>query len=110
MTRLLVRHARAMSQKPLLILIPCPAAVLGVSFKSDPTTLNDFNTTSSGQAYPLLLPTFSTTVEGSFCVNVNVSSLGVSGVTNGTLATILMVYNGGDGLLHQVRRTPRKEC
>jgi hypothetical protein len=81
------------------------AAVAAVSFNSNPQSLTNFNTTSSGQTYPLLLPTFSTSVEGTFCVHVNVSSLGVSGVTNGTLATILMVYNGGDGILHQVQVT-----
>ncbi|KAF8322165.1 hypothetical protein DL93DRAFT_2129722 [Clavulina sp. PMI_390] len=77
------------------------SSVLGVSFSSDPQSLSDFNTTTSGQAYGLLTPTFSTTVEGSFCVHVNISSLGVSDAKNGVNATILMVYNGGDGTLHQ---------
>ncbi|KAF9507332.1 hypothetical protein BS47DRAFT_1398686 [Hydnum rufescens UP504] len=76
-------------------------SIAAVSFSSDPTTLSNFNTTPSGVTYGLLLPSWSTTVQGSFCVHVNVSSLGVSAATDGSNATILMIYNGGDGVLHQ---------
>lgn len=104
-TPLTVRSHQLDQSLVLAVLTEIPSyalAVIGVSFDENPSSLSDFNTTSSGKNYPLLLPTFSTPVEGSFCVQVNVSSLNVANVTNGTEATILMVFNGGDGTLHQV--------
>lgn len=72
---------------------------------TDPTNLTDFNTTSSGDSYPLLMPNFMTLFKGSYWANVNVSYLGVSGVTNGTLATIVMINNSGHEPLYQVCMT-----
>ncbi|KAF8326623.1 uncharacterized protein EI90DRAFT_2929997 [Cantharellus anzutake] len=74
--------------------------VAGISFLSNPTSLKDFNTTTNGTTYPLLVPQWNTTTLGSYCVHVNVASLGLP-IGNGQNATIVVVFNGGDGVLYQ---------
>ncbi|KZS95927.1 hypothetical protein SISNIDRAFT_477815 [Sistotremastrum niveocremeum HHB9708] len=66
----------------------------------NPTTFSQFNTTSSGTTYPPLVG-FNQIPEGPACYNVDISSLNISGATNGTDATILIIYDGGDGTLYQ---------
>lgn len=41
------------------------------------------------------------TGQGEFCFNVDVAGLGVAGVANGSVATIQVEFNGGDGTLFQ---------
>ena len=36
------------------------------------------------------------------CLAVNISSLGLSGVTDGSNVTLQMAFNGGDAVLYQV--------
>ncbi len=37
------------------------------------------------------------------CIPVDIAALGINGVQNGTKATIMVQFNGGDGELYQVR-------
>ncbi|RDX56087.1 hypothetical protein OH76DRAFT_1337274 [Lentinus brumalis] len=47
------------------------------------------------------LPFFSTTGEGSFCVDVDLAKSGISGIQNGANVTLQFVFDGGDGQLYQ---------
>jgi hypothetical protein len=78
-------------------------AVAQISFDPNPQNFSQFNVTSSGQAYGFLHNFWEMTTEGNFCVPVDVSSLGVTGAADGTNATIIVTFNGGDGTLFQVR-------
>ncbi|ORY89067.1 hypothetical protein BCR35DRAFT_262814 [Leucosporidium creatinivorum] len=88
---------------PILIDSHHPSAQVGIliSLDSNPTSFDNFTTTSTGDAIPMLLPFGQITGTGEFCFNVDVGSLGLSNVTNGTVATIQVEFNGGDGLLLQ---------
>ncbi|KAG9026398.1 hypothetical protein FRB95_008885 [Tulasnella sp. JGI-2019a] len=72
-----------------------------ISFDQNPSNFTSFNTTPSGQTYAYLKPYIQLSSAGEMCVPVNISSLGVSGVGEGTNATILVQYNGGDSPLYQ---------
>ncbi|KAF8529481.1 hypothetical protein JB92DRAFT_671243 [Gautieria morchelliformis] len=72
-----------------------------ISFDSNPTTFQQFNTTSSGQSIPFLLPFTQMNAQGDACFPVNISSLGLPEVQNGANATIMVQFNGGDGDLFQ---------
>ncbi|KAH8926943.1 hypothetical protein BT69DRAFT_1347631 [Atractiella rhizophila] len=72
-----------------------------ISPNPNPQNFSVFNVTSSGATIPPLKPFFDITNAGEFCINVDISSLGVSDFANGTNATIQVVYNGGDGPLYQ---------
>ncbi len=52
------------------------------------------------------LPFFSTTGEGSFCVDVDLAKSGISGIQNGANVTLQFVFDGGDGQLYQVHLFP----
>jgi hypothetical protein len=39
---------------------------------------------------------------GGFCIPLDLSNTGISGVSDGANVTIQLVYNGGDGNLYQV--------
>ncbi len=39
---------------------------------------------------------------GGFCIPLNLSDTGISGVSSGANVTLQFVYNGGDGNLSQV--------
>ncbi|BGP57274.1 hypothetical protein JCM8202_002851 [Rhodotorula sphaerocarpa] len=90
-------------QAPVLIDSHHPSAIVGIflSFDSNPTNFSQFNQTSSGQQYGLLDPFGSITGSGEFCFRVDVASLGVSGIANGSVATLQVEFNGGDGSLFQ---------
>lgn len=73
-----------------------------ISFVQNPTTFADFNTTfPNGTVNQFLVPFFDISGEGLHCVNVNIESLGLPNVTDGTNATIQVEFNGGDGTLFQ---------
>ncbi|GAA5954975.1 hypothetical protein JCM8115_005584 [Rhodotorula mucilaginosa] len=88
---------------PVLIDSHHPSAIVGMflSFDSNPTSFSQFNQTSSGQQYGLLDNFGSITGSGEFCFQVDVASLGVSGLSNGSVATLQVEFNGGDGSLFQ---------
>ncbi|GAA5986191.1 hypothetical protein JCM10908_006450 [Rhodotorula pacifica] len=88
---------------PVLIDSHHPSAIVGMflSFDSNPTNFSQFNQTSSGQQYGLLSNFGSITGNGKFCFQVDVASLGVNGLSNGSLATLQVEFNGGDGSLFQ---------
>ncbi|WVQ97183.1 hypothetical protein IAU59_004293 [Kwoniella sp. CBS 9459] len=70
-----------------------------ISTSSNPTSFNDFNTTSNGTSIPLATDFFQVT-SGEKCFNVNLGALGV-GLTNGSEVTLQIQYDGGDGNLYQ---------
>ncbi|RSH85456.1 hypothetical protein EHS25_004852 [Saitozyma podzolica] len=70
-----------------------------LSVSVDPTSFNDFNTTSNGTTIPMVTNFFQVN-EGEHCWNVNLGALGI-GLTNGSLVTLQIQYNGGDGNLYQ---------
>jgi len=72
-----------------------------ISFDANPTNFAQFNTSPSGQSYGFLKPFIQLQGTGEMCVPVNISALGVSGVGDGTNATIQVQFNGGDGDLYQ---------
>ncbi|GAA5882889.1 hypothetical protein JCM3774_001378 [Rhodotorula dairenensis] len=88
---------------PVLIDSHHPSAIVGMflSFDSNPTNFSQFNQTSSGQQYGLLDNFGSITGTGEFCFQVDVASLGVNGLSNGSVATLQVEFNGGDGSLFQ---------
>ncbi|GAA5982114.1 hypothetical protein JCM11641_000592 [Rhodosporidiobolus odoratus] len=88
---------------PVLIDSHHPSADVAVllSFNENPTSFADFNQTSSGQEYGFLSGFGTITNSGEFCFNVDVASLGVDGIENGTVATLQVEFNGGDGVLLQ---------
>jgi hypothetical protein len=72
-----------------------------LSTAQDPTSFDNF-TNSSGQQQ-LARNFASASGTGSFCIPLNLSSTGISGVADGANVTIQLVFNGGDGSLYQVR-------
>ncbi|BGP02238.1 hypothetical protein RTG_02416 [Rhodotorula toruloides ATCC 204091] len=88
---------------PLLIDSHHPTADVAVliSFDQNPTNFSAFNQTSEGQGYGLLKPFGRINGQGEFCFNVDIASLGINGLQNGSVATIQVEFNGGDGALFQ---------
>ncbi|KAK4705435.1 hypothetical protein P7C70_g763, partial [Phenoliferia sp. Uapishka_3] len=82
-----------LSGGPILIDSHHPSAEVAIliSFVDTPTTFANFNTTSSGASYGYLKGFGTITGEGEFCFNVDIASLNVPGVGNGTVATIQFV-------------------
>ncbi|OCF42434.1 hypothetical protein I317_03679 [Kwoniella heveanensis CBS 569] len=70
-----------------------------ISTSSNPTSFDDFNTTSNGTSIPLATDFFQVT-SGDKCFNVNLGALGL-GLTNGSEVTLQIQYDGGDGNLYQ---------
>lgn len=77
------------------------AAVL-ISLEANPTNFSVFNTTTTGVELPFAVPFFSATGEGVACIPVNIGSLNIAGVGNGTNVTLQVQFSGGDGNLFQV--------
>jgi len=71
-----------------------------ISFDSNPTSFTQFNTSSNGTNYPFLIGV-NQIPEGAACWNVDVSALDVSDAKDGTNATIVIIFDGGDGTLYQ---------
>ncbi|OWZ54513.1 hypothetical protein J008_01793 [Cryptococcus neoformans] len=70
-----------------------------ISTSSNPTSFDDFNTTSNGTAIPLASSIFQVP-QGEKCFNIDLQSLNV-GLTNGSEVTLQIQYDGGDGNLYQ---------
>ncbi|GFZ51776.1 hypothetical protein JCM24511_09544 [Saitozyma sp. JCM 24511] len=70
-----------------------------LSVSSNPTSFNDFNSTANGTTIPMVTNFFQVN-EGEHCWNVDLGSLGI-GLTNGSLVTLQIQFNGGDGNLYQ---------
>lgn len=71
-----------------------------ISFDSNPTSFTQFNTSSNGTNYSPLIPV-NQIPEGAACWNVNVASLNVTDAKDGTNATLVVIFDGGDGTLYQ---------
>ena len=77
------------------------AAVL-ISVEQNPSSFEDFNQTSDGTELPLAVSWFSTEGAGSVCIPVDIESLGISGIGDGSNVTLQTMLTGGDGNLFQV--------
>jgi len=66
----------------------------------DPTSFNNFTNSSGGQQFARDFA--SASGAGGFCVPLDLSNTGISGVADGANVTIQLVFNGGDGSLYQV--------
>ncbi|PAV22302.1 hypothetical protein PNOK_0225900 [Pyrrhoderma noxium] len=85
------------------------AAVL-ISVEQNPSSFEDFNQTSDGTELPLAVSWFSTEGAGSVCIPVDIESLGISGIGDGSNVTLQTMLTGGDGNLFQcVDLTLRKD-
>ncbi|KAF8527860.1 hypothetical protein BU17DRAFT_81105 [Hysterangium stoloniferum] len=82
---------------------PTAEISIGMSFKANPTTFADFfnATSSNGNQIPFLTPFTTMHSQGDACFPVNPNNLNVSEATDGANATILVQFNGPDGLLYQ---------
>jgi len=78
-----------------------PTWTLGVliSTVQDPTSFSNFTNSSGGQQ--LARNFASATGEGNFCIPLDLSNTGISGVSDGANVTIQFVFDGGDGTLYQ---------
>lgn len=63
-----------------------------ISTSSNPTSFDDFNTTSNGTAIPLASSIFQVP-QGEKCFNIDLQSLNV-GLTNGSEVTLQIQYDG----------------
>ncbi|OBZ78839.1 hypothetical protein A0H81_00551 [Grifola frondosa] len=77
-----------------------PKWTLGVMISTvqDPISFDNF--TSGGQ-FQYTTAFFQTTGEGAFCMPVDLTASGISGVKSGANVTIQLVFDGGDGQLYQ---------
>ena len=66
----------------------------------DPNSFDSFH--DSNGNFQQFLPFFETTGEGSFCINIDLASSGISGVKDGANVTLQLIFDGGDGQLYQV--------
>ncbi|KAH7345170.1 hypothetical protein B0J17DRAFT_638638 [Rhizoctonia solani] len=69
-----------------------------ISFDANPQNITQFSNSSNGAQ---LTNFVKLEKQGEACLPVNVQSLGLSNVANGTNATIQIQYDGGDGNLYQ---------
>ncbi|KAF8708244.1 hypothetical protein RHS03_04195, partial [Rhizoctonia solani] len=69
-----------------------------VSFDANPQNITQFSNSSNGAQ---LTSFVKLEKQGEACIPVNIQSLGLSNVSNGTNATIQIQYDGGDGNLYQ---------
>ncbi|KAF8480957.1 hypothetical protein DFH94DRAFT_737059 [Russula ochroleuca] len=78
-----------------------PKWSLGIllSTAQDPTSFNNFTNSSGGQQ--LARNFASATGSGGFCIPLDLSNTGISGVSDGANVTLQFLYNGGDGNLYQ---------
>jgi len=78
-----------------------PTWTLGVliSTVQDPTSFSNFTNSSGGQQFARSFASGSG--EGAFCIPLDLSDTGISGVSAGANVTIQIVFDGGDGTLYQ---------
>lgn len=53
----------------------------------------------------MVVPYFQTSGEGMFCFPIDIMASGISGIQDGANVTIQVIFDGGDGILYQVRAT-----
>jgi len=72
-----------------------------LSIVQDPTSFDNF-TNSSGQQQ-IVRNFASASAAGNYCIPLDLSNTGISGVADGANVTIQLVYNAGDGSLYDVK-------
>ena len=82
------------------------AAAVLISIEQNPTNFEVFNTSSSGIELPLAVDWFTSSGAGEICIPVDVASLGIEGVGDGSNVTLQAMFTGGDGNLFQVIFSP----
>jgi len=71
-----------------------------LSTVQDPTSFNNFTTSSGQQQFARNFASGSG--EGELCIPLDLNNTGISGVQDSANVTIQFVFNGGDGSLYQV--------
>jgi len=70
-----------------------------ISTVQDPTSFDNFTNSTGGQQIVRNFASFSG--EGGFCIPLDLSNTGISGVQDGANVTIQYIFNGGDGTLYE---------
>ena len=73
-----------------------------ISIEQNPTNFSVFNTSTTGVTLPAAVPFFKTSGEGLACIAIDIESLGIEGIKDGSNVTIQVQFDGGDGNLFQV--------
>ena len=73
-----------------------------ISIEQNPSNFSVFNTSTTGVQLPFAVDWFSATGAGEICIPVDVASLNVEGVGDGSNVTLQAMFAGGDGNLFQV--------
>ena len=73
-----------------------------ISIEQNPTNFSVFNTSTTGVTLPVAVPFFKTSGEGLACIAIDIESLGIEGIKDGSNVTIQVQFDGGDGNLFQV--------
>jgi hypothetical protein len=83
---------------------PLTRRAVGVllSTKQNPSQPSDFNTTASGGIQQTVVPFTKQNGQGLWCIPIEITSLGIAGVTDGANVTIEIAFSGPDGTLFQV--------
>jgi hypothetical protein len=71
-----------------------------ISTVQDPTSFTNFTNSSGQQQFARDFA--SASGAGGFCIPLDLSNTGITGVADGANVTIQLVYDGGDGNLFQV--------
>ena len=85
------------------------ASVL-ISIDQNPQDFQDFNTSDTGVELPLAVEWFSGTGSGEICIPVDIASLNIEGVDDGSNVTLQAMFTGGHGNLFQVISAARRLC
>ncbi|PAV22305.1 hypothetical protein PNOK_0226200 [Pyrrhoderma noxium] len=80
---------------------PSWSAQVLISIEQNPTNFSVFNTSTTGVTLPAAVPFFKTSGEGLACIAIDIESLGIEGVKDGSNVTIQVQFDGGDGNLFQ---------
>jgi hypothetical protein len=71
-----------------------------ISTAQNATSFDQFNNSTGG--FQFAVPYFKVENNGTVCAPVNIGSLGLAGIKDGSNVTVQIVYQGGDGNLYQV--------
>ncbi|KAL5495347.1 hypothetical protein ACEPAI_810 [Sanghuangporus weigelae] len=77
------------------------AASVLISIDQNPTNFSAFNTSSSGVQLPLAVDWFSSTGSGEICIPIDIASVNIEGVGDGSNVTLQTMFTGGHNNLYQ---------
>ncbi|KAL5534323.1 hypothetical protein ACEPAG_785 [Sanghuangporus baumii] len=77
------------------------AASVFISTDQSPTNFSAFNTSLSGVQLPFAVDWFSSTGSGEICIPIDIASLNIEGVSDGSNVTLQTMFTGGHNNLYQ---------